>query len=120
MKQNVIRYLNRLGFKSKKEVVSYESPGQVVVVGSNNGWLDENLCWEIIKNYPKQLILVGPKMEQLKYMEQEIKRYYPKLDAEMIVFDKSLEQSAEYFKNKYNPNLLIVGERGKQIKYLTV
>ena len=56
----------------------------------------------------------------LKNMEQDIKRYCPKLDTEMIVFDKSLEQSADYFKNKYNPNLLIVGERGQQMKYLTV
>lgn len=120
MKQNVIRYFNRLGFKLKKERVSYKCPGQVIVVGSNNGWLDEDLCWEIIKNYPKKLILIGTKMEQLKYMEQDIKRYCPKLDTEMIVFDKSLEQSADYFKNKYNPNLLIVGERGQQMKYLTV
>ena len=120
MKQHVIHFLNRLGFESKKEVVSYESPGQVIVVGSNNGWLDENLCWEIIKNYPKKLILVGDKMEQLKHMEQETKRYCPKLDTEMIIFDKALGQSAEYFKNKYNPDLLIVAERGKQMQYLKV
>ncbi len=122
MKQNLMKLVNstiRLGFKRNKKVVGYQQSGQVIVLGSNGGWIDEKLCWEIINHYPKQLILVGGKTEQLKRMEQEIKATCPKLLFEPIVLDKSLEDWIEYFKNQYDPNLFIVGEEGKQMKYLS-
>ena len=58
MKQNLMKLVNstiRLGFKRNKKVVGYgHNFGQVIVLGSNGGWIDEKLCWEIINHYPKQ------------------------------------------------------------------
>lgn len=52
-------------FQKKNHQVNYQKTGKTIVLGSHSGVLDERLCWEVLSQYPKKLILVGGKIEQL-------------------------------------------------------
>lgn len=66
------------------EIMGYIS-GKVVMVTGGGGSIGSELCRQIAKNSPKQLIIVDIYENNAYEIEQELKRHYPELNLKVLI-----------------------------------
>ncbi len=83
MKQYLKRIMNPIKYLLSKDKVKnelgYRDSNRIILLGSDGGLFDEDICWDIIQSQPQKLMLVGARNDQLKRMEREVSLVYPKL-----------------------------------------
>ena len=88
---------------------------QVVLVSGGGGSIGSELCRQIAKSNPKQLIIVDIYENNAYDIEQELKRNYPELNLLILIASVRDKNKLEDIFKKYHPNIVFHAAAHKHV-----
>lgn len=98
--------LGREPVKTDLEHVASYVKNKVVMVTGGGGSIGSELCRQIAKYEPKQLIIVDIYENNAYFIQQELKDEYPQLDLVVLIASVRNTNRIEWIFNKYKPNIV--------------
>ncbi len=86
-------------------IMNYVS-GKVIMVTGGGGSIGSELCRQIAKHKPKQLIIVDIYENNAYFIQQEIKNDYPELDLVVLIGSVRNTKRMNRIMDKYRPNII--------------
>lgn len=86
-------------------IMNYVS-GKVIMVTGGGGSIGSELCRQIAKHKPKQLIIVDIYENNAYFIQQEIKNDYPDLDLVVLIASVRNTKRINCIMDKYRPNII--------------
>ena len=96
------------------EIMAYIS-GKVVMVTGGGGSIGSELCRQIAKAGPKQLIIFEIYENNAYDIQQELKRAYPDLNLEVLIGSVRNTARLDYVLGKYRPDLVFHAAAHKHV-----
>lgn len=98
--------LGREPVKTDLEHVASYVKNKVVMVTGGGGSIGSELCRQIAKYEPKQLIIVDIYENNAYFIQQELKDEYPQLNLVVLIASVRNTNRIEWIFNKYKPNIV--------------
>lgn len=89
----------------REDVYDYVS-NKVVMVTGGGGSIGSELCRQIAKHNPRQLIIVDIYENNAYFIQQEIKNEYPDLDLVVLIASVRNTKRIDWIMEHYRPNIL--------------
>jgi FlaA1/EpsC-like NDP-sugar epimerase len=86
-------------------IMNYVS-GKVIMVTGGGGSIGSELCRQIVKHNPKQLIIIDIYENNAYFIQQELKNDYPDLDVVVLIASVRNTKRMDSIFNKYKPNIV--------------
>lgn len=102
-----------------ESIMNYVS-NKVVLVTGGGGSIGSELCRQIVKHNPKQLIIVDIYENNAYDIQQELLRKYPQLDLVVLIGSVRNTDRMEYIFKKYRPELLYHAAAHKHVPLMEV
>lgn len=87
------------------EIMHYVSE-KVIMVTGGGGSIGSELCRQIAKHKPKQLLIVDIYENNAYFIQQELKNQYPDLDVIVLIASIRNTNRINYILEKYKPNII--------------
>ena len=117
---NVEDLLGRESIKLDHEGISDYLEGKVVLVTGGGGSIGSELCRQISKFNPKQLIIFDIYENNAYEIQNEIKRTYPDLDLVTLIGSVRDRQRLSQVYSKYKPNVVFHAAAHKHVPLMEV
>jgi len=88
-----------------EEIMSYVS-GKVIMITGGGGSIGSELCRQIVKHRPKQVIIVDIYENNAYFIQQELKSEYPELDLVVLIASVRNTNRMDWIFKQYKPNLV--------------
>lgn len=98
--------LGREPVKTDMEGIMNYVSGKVIMVTGGGGSIGSELCRQIAKHKPKQLIIVDIYENNAYFIQQEIKNDYPELDLVVLIASVRNTKRINSIMDKYRPNII--------------
>ncbi len=86
-------------------IVSYVKD-KVIMVTGGGGSIGSELCRQVVKHGPKQLIIVDVYENNAYFIQQELKSEYPDLDLVVLIASVRNSNRMNWIMERYRPNLI--------------
>lgn len=80
--------------------------GKVVMVTGGGGSIGSELCRQIAKHKPKQLVIVDIYENNAYFIQQELKNDYPELNFVVLIASVRNSNRMDWIMKKYRPNII--------------
>lgn len=98
--------LGREPVKIDTEEVCNYIRGKVVMVTGGGGSIGSELCRQIVKHNPKQLIILDIYENNAYFIQQELKNEYPELNLEVLIASVRNTKRVNWILEHYKPNII--------------
>lgn len=98
--------LGRDPVKTDMEGIMNYVKGKIIMVTGGGGSIGSELCRQIVKHKPKQLIIVDIYENNAYFIQQELKSEYPDLDLVVLIASVRNSNRMNWIMEHYRPNIL--------------
>ena len=98
--------LGRDPVKTDMEGIMNYVSGKVIMVTGGGGSIGSELCRQIVKHRPKQVIIVDIYENNAYFIQQELKSEYPELDLVVLIASVRNTNRMDWIFKQYRPNIV--------------